>query len=135
MKSPLFILSTLLFTMSSSSFSQPVKWQDWSEQIFAKATTEDKLVLVDLSAEWCAFCKKMDETTWQNQEVFNSINNHYIPVRIEDEKHPLLAEKFRQYGRPAFLILDQKQQILFKKTGYFEPRFTHWTLEAVAAGE
>ena len=65
-------------------------WQRWSDQQFQQADKEGKLVLLDLSAEWCSFCKQMDAVTYQDPKVLALIEKHYIPVRIVDEHEPEL---------------------------------------------
>jgi len=108
-----------------------VAWRDWSEAVFREAKAEEKLVLLDLSAEWCAFCRKMDATTWQDPEVIRVIGEDYVPVRIVDEKAPLLAERFRHHGRPAVVIYDADGHELLRKRGYLEPLWMRWLLQAV----
>lgn len=53
------------------------------EEARAQASKENKLLLIDIGAEWCAPCRTMNETTWRNDEVvrwlgspsrFNSMN-------------------------------------------------------------
>jgi uncharacterized protein YyaL (SSP411 family) len=36
-----------------SARHQPVKWQEWGEEAFARAAQEDKPVLLDIGAVWC----------------------------------------------------------------------------------
>lgn len=108
-----------------------VAWRDWSEAVFREAKAEGKLVLLDLNAEWCAFCRKMDATTWQDPEVIRVIGEDYVPVQIVDERAPLLAERFRDYGRPAVVIYDADGHELLRKRGYLKPLWMRWLLQAV----
>jgi len=77
-----------------------VLWQHWSSALFEKAKNENRLVLVDFAAEWCHFCKKMDQTTWRDAEVLTAIKSGYISVRVQDEIDTDPADKYRRYGRP-----------------------------------
>jgi thiol:disulfide interchange protein len=108
-----------------------IRWQRWSPELFKQAKKENRLVLVDFAADWCHFCKKMDQTTWQDPEVLAAIKADYIPVRVQDEIDTALAEKYRRYGRPAIAILDGDGKEIFKKRGYQEPRQMLWTLQGV----
>ena len=116
-------------------FAEPqaggVAWEKWSTKAFQRASEENRLVLLDLSAEWCAFCKKMDATTWRDTRVLELIRQHYVPMRIEDEVQPALAEQFRRYGRPAVVIFDHQGEELVSKKGYLKPQWMAWMLEAV----
>ncbi len=108
-----------------------VPWQSWSDAAFAQAKEGDKLVLLDLSAEWCAYCRKMDETTWRNPAVLAAIEQDYVPIQIVDEKDPELAERYRQHGRPAVIIMDADGKELMRKRGYMKPQWMEWMLQAV----
>lgn len=113
------------------SRSKEVEWNRWTPAIFEQAKKDKRLILVDFSAEWCGFCKKMDKTTWRDPQVLAVINENFIPVKVEDEVDPELAEKYRDYGRPAMIVLDADGKEVFKKTGYQTPQFMLWTLQGV----
>ena len=49
--------------------TQPIAWQPWSDDVFARAKREHKFVLLDLEAVWCHWCHVMDETTYRDPEV------------------------------------------------------------------
>ncbi|WP_456405201.1 thioredoxin family protein [Thiolapillus sp.] len=126
-----FPVATMLL-VSTALAGGAVAWQSWSDAAFAQAKEGDKLVLVDLSAEWCAYCKKMDATTWRDPKVLAAIDKDYIPVKIVDEQDPELAARYRQYGRPAVVILDADGAELMRKRGYMKPQWMAWMLQAVA---
>ncbi|HEC07449.1 MAG TPA: DUF255 domain-containing protein, partial [Thiolapillus brandeum] len=112
-KAFLSLLFLPLLSMALADGSVP--WKDWSDAAFDQAKAENKLVLVDLSAEWCAYCKKMDATTWQDAKVLAAIEQDYVPIQIVDEKALELAERYRQYGRPAVIIMDAEGKELMRK--------------------
>lgn len=109
-----------------------IEWNRWTPDVFKRAKKQNRLVLVDFAADWCDFCKKMDMTTWRDPQVLESIRSHYIPVRVQDEIDPELAKKYRNYGRPAIVVLNGDGVEIIKKTGYLKPLLMHWMLEGVA---
>ncbi len=108
-----------------------VPWQPWTDEVFARARSENRLVLVDLSAQWCGYCRKMDATTWKDPKVIAAIEKHYVPVKVVDEKDPELAARYRDYGRPAVIILDADGAEVMRKRGYMKPQWMEWMLQAV----
>ncbi len=111
--------------------STALEWKRWTPSVFAEAKEKKRLVLVDFAAQWCSFCKKMDQTTWKDPQVLAIIAKNYIPVRVDDEIDTELAEKYRDYGRPAIIVLNAEGKEIFKKTGYQAPQWMLWTLQGV----
>ncbi|MDH5572168.1 MAG: DUF255 domain-containing protein [Gammaproteobacteria bacterium] len=110
-----------------------IQWQEWSNEIFARAKTENKLILLDLMTESCQFCKKMDATTYQDKQVITNIQQHYIPVRVDRDRNHALARQYARYSTPATIIYNDKGEEVIKRIGYIQPRFMYWMLEAVTA--
>ena len=119
------------FLMNAAVAGGSVPWQSWSDGVFQQARQEQRLVLVDLSAQWCTYCRKMDATTWQDSKVLAAVSKHYIPVKIVDEEDPELAARYRDYGRPAVLILDADGKEIMRRRGYMKPQWMEWMLQAV----
>jgi thiol:disulfide interchange protein len=128
----LFLLATTSIWADTPTTEDGPQWQRLTPELVQRARQENRLLLVDLAAEWCQFCKKMDRSTWPDPKVLESIDKYYIPVRIQDEDQPELAEKYRQYGRPAFFVLNGNGEEVMRKRGYLEARFMHWMLEGIA---
>jgi len=125
------IILLLLCPAWSQAAEPEIAWHSWSGDQFRRAGDEGKLVLLDLSAEWCAFCKRMDATTWKDPKVVALVERHYLPVRITDEADPELAGRYRDHGRPALVIYDAQGRELLRKRGYLKPLWMQWLLEAV----
>ncbi|MCW9025527.1 MAG: DUF255 domain-containing protein [Gammaproteobacteria bacterium] len=110
-----------------------INWQPWSKDIFLQAKAQNKLVLLDLVAEWCEFCKKMEATTYKDSAVIKNIKTNYIAVRADRDKNKLLGQRYENYGTPATIIFNNESTELIKRRGYIQPQFMAWMLEAVAA--
>ncbi len=128
----IFLLSSFNILAIDNSPSQ-INWQNWSPDVFAQAEKEDKLVLLDLIAEWCVYCKKMDQVTYRDQQVIKAINKNYIAVRADQDKHPALAQRYKNYGRPATVVYTSAGTEVIKRRGYMEPQIMFWMLDTVAA--
>jgi len=109
-----------------------LNWHEWSPKVFEQAQREGRLVLLDLTAQGCQFCRKMDMTTYQDPQVIDSIHRNYIPVRVDEDVQLELAERYKNYGRPTTIIFDGKGTEIIKRRGYLRPQWMVWLLEAVA---
>src|SRR6266700_2398786 len=68
-----------------------IEWQPWSPDIFERAKTEHRFVLLDLGAVWCHWCHVMDETTYRDPRVVQLIGQRFVAVRVDQDARPDLA--------------------------------------------
>ncbi len=126
------LMASTGYAMENAVLDSGPQWRTWSPEVFEQARRDNRLVLVDLVADWCSFCKKMDRTTYRDPAVLDAIDESYIPVRADPEKHPQLPPRFADYGRPSTVILAPDGSEVLKKQGYLKPQWMLWTLQAVA---
>jgi len=99
-----------------------IEWQAWSDNIFEKAKAEKKLVLLDLGARWCHWCHVMDELTYSDPEVIKLLREKYIPVHVDQDARPDLANRYEDYGWPATIVFKWDGTELAKRQGYIPPK-------------
>jgi len=107
---------------------QTIQWQQWSDKTFALAQEQDKLVLLDITAKWCQFCKKMAAVTYQDAEVIKIINKHYIAVKADIEEDNTIQQLYGSFGVPGTIILSADKKELNKRLGYISPQQMQWHL-------
>nr|WP_320132413.1 cytochrome c biogenesis protein CcdA [uncultured Holophaga sp.] len=93
------------------------------EAALARARQENRMVLVDVYADWCAQCKELDEKTWPDPEVKEWIQAHAVPVRIDTDKvRKDLAGSLAIRSYPTVILLDGQGRELRRLQGYQGPR-------------
>jgi thiol:disulfide interchange protein DsbD len=65
----------------------------------AQAKTENKPLVLDLHAEWCAPCRKLERLTFPDPRV-KALLEQTIFLRIDTDKYPDLAERLGVEGLP-----------------------------------
>src|SRR5436309_10267591 len=63
-----------------------IGWRDWGEKAFQEAQVADKPILLAISAVWCHWCHVMDETSYSDPEVIRTINERYVPIRVDNDR-------------------------------------------------
>jgi uncharacterized protein YyaL (SSP411 family) len=111
-----------------SAAHQPIDWNEWGENVFAKAKAEDKPILLDIGAVWCHWCHVIDRESYENPEIAKIINEHFIPVKVDRDERPDVDARYQsavsaisgQGGWPltGFLLPDGKP---FFGGTYFPP--------------
>ncbi|WP_306598200.1 protein-disulfide reductase DsbD [Geothrix sp. 21YS21S-2] len=100
--------------------------QTWLEQdlegALAKAKAGNKVVLVDIYADWCAQCKELDENTWPDPAVASWIRENAVAIRIDtDRVRKDLAGKLQIRSYPTVILLDAEGRELRRSMGFQKP--------------
>ena len=111
-----------LFTSGddSQSTTESLNWNTDLNSAITTAKNTNKLVLVDVYAPWCGYCKEMDKNTFQNPQVQEKLSN-YVLVKVNGDENPDFVMKYQIYGYPTVLILDPDGNIVKTVSGYQEP--------------
>ena len=85
-----------------------IAWMPWGAQAFQRAQSEDKPILLSISAVWCHWCHVMDETSYSDAGVIDAINADFVPIRVDNDRRPDVNARYNMGGWPttAFLAPD-----------------------------
>ncbi|RLE24383.1 MAG: hypothetical protein DRJ65_09975 [Acidobacteria bacterium] len=99
-----------------------VQWaQTWDAALF-RARSEEKVVLVTFYADWCIWCKKLEDTTLADSSVVSFLAEKTVPVRLDvDGAGRELSDEYRVDGLPTVLILKNDGTELGRIPGYLPP--------------
>jgi uncharacterized protein YyaL (SSP411 family) len=89
---PLALLSVVAvatFTCAgpiASLFQSPsnqIQWRTDLNEGHEQAVAENKPMLIVFDADWCKYCEKMDDKTFNDSSVSSYVNEKFIPVRLD----------------------------------------------------
>jgi uncharacterized protein YyaL (SSP411 family) len=109
-----------------------IRWHEWEPKAFERARREDKPILLSLSAVWCHWCHVMDETTYSDEAVIAEINEHYVPIRVDNDRRPDINLRYNMGGWPTTAFLTPDGDILTGAT-YLPPERMSPLLSQLAA--
>ena len=66
----------------------PVDWLPWSEEAFAKAKREDKLVFLSIGYSTCHWCHVMERESFENDAIAAVMNRHFVNIKVDREERP-----------------------------------------------
>lgn len=66
----------------------PVDWVPWSDEAFKEAKRLNKLVLISVGYSACHWCHVMAHECFEDQEVADLMNAHFINVKVDREERP-----------------------------------------------
>jgi TolA-binding protein len=85
-----------------------IAWTHTLSAGLAQASLENKLIIVDLVADWCGWCRQMETQTWANPKIIQ-LTQQYVFLRLNGEKEKdgiELVEKFQVDGYPTVMLLN-----------------------------
>lgn len=92
-------------------------------QARALAERENKPLLIDFSAYWCAWCRKLDIEVFSQPEIRARIEKDYVFVRMdsEDPETRPLMRQYNIHGYPTLLVTRADGTPLYRLPVVFDP--------------
>ncbi len=107
-----------------------INWLEWGKEAFEKAKKEDKPVLLDLTAVWCHWCHVMDMNSYSDDIIVETVNNDFVPIKVDIDKRPDIRERYNMGGFPSTVFLNPDGYTITGET-YVPPDRLKLILEAV----
>lgn len=79
---PIFLFIGSVF--ASTGYSQSLD-PTALDKALESAKTNDKKVLIDVYAEWCPYCEKMQTEVYTETDIIDAVNEHFYLVKINIE--------------------------------------------------
>ncbi len=100
--------------------SSEIRWEEWTSEAFDRARSENKLVLLSIGASWCHWCHVLDRTSYSDPEVAETVNDRFVPIRVEADHRPDIQDRYLMGGWPTTAVLTPDGRILTGAT-YMPP--------------
>lgn len=104
----------------TSSVHTNLDWKSYTPEIFEQAQAENKLVLLEVGANWCHWCHVMDEKTYSDPTVEEYLTSNFVLTREDQDARPDLSAAYIEWGWPAIIIQNAQGQDLKRLKGYQE---------------
>jgi YHS domain-containing protein/thioredoxin-related protein len=117
----LLTAAALLSCGSNAARGWEVRWQTDLKTAAREARRQQKPMLVEFTASWCGYCRRMKQTTFRDREVIRHVNGCFVPVSVDADKNRELMRAVGVTGLPTTVIISPKFEIVKKITGYQTP--------------
>ncbi len=108
-------------TPPSSSELPHIEWASWSPEAFARAASENKLILLDVGIEGCTACRWMYEDTYEDPAVIARVTEHFVAISVDADVEPDLGEVYGPWGWPATIFMAPDGTHVLKVRGNKRP--------------
>lgn len=98
--------------------SRGIGWQTDFAAACRQATSQQRPLLVMVTAPWCGYCRKMFQETFIDGNVAKQINNGFVPVIVDTDVNSRVSEALGVQSLPTTLVLSPDRAILRTLTGF-----------------
>lgn len=104
--------------------TNPVDWYPWSEEAFNTARKEDKPIFLSIGYSTCHWCHVMAHESFEDQEVAEILNEHFISIKVDREERPDIDHIYMMVcqaltghgGWPLTIIMDADKKPFYAAT-------------------
>jgi YHS domain-containing protein len=104
----------------NSADAATLHWRNNLQEAAMESQRLNKPMLIEISAVWCRYCKKM-KRTFADAQVIRQVNGCFIPVEIDADKNQRLVEAVGADALPTTVIISSDFKLLKKIVGYHTP--------------
>ena len=72
----------------------PVHWYPWGTEALTKAEKEDKPIFLSIGYSTCYWCHVMEKECFEDEEVAQVLNEHFIAIKVDREERPDIDEQY-----------------------------------------
>ena len=126
-KIPAFILLSLSLTgliffigPASSIQTEEIQWHSYDNGM-ARGQFEKKKVFLHFTAAWCYYCGVMDKEAFKDPAIIASLNENFIPIKVDYDKEEKISRSYRVRGLPDTIFIAENGQIIGRRPGYIPP--------------
>jgi thioredoxin-like negative regulator of GroEL/YHS domain-containing protein len=108
----MFSACTAIAVVSSAEAQQAISWQANIPAAQQIAGQTNRLVLVHFWAPWCKPCMKLEAEVFSKPETIQTLNTHFVPVKINVDEASNLARQYNVTSLPTDVVLSPSGQLV-----------------------
>lgn len=115
-----FLLSLIIGCGEKGSLYPGIRWSYSFDEAKEVAQKEGKVLMVDFYADWCMWCRHLDNTTFKDQRVVE-LSKGFVPVKVDCVKNRITPRRYGIKGLPTILFIHPSGKVLKRIIGYKGP--------------
>jgi thioredoxin-like negative regulator of GroEL len=111
--------------------AQRIRWERNLDEAVKAARVSQRPLMVDFWAEWCGWCRRLDQTTYRDPNVVH-LSAAFVAVKVDTEgtqREVEFAGRYNVSSLPTIVFLSPEGRPLLRIDGYQGPGVFPQTLE------
>jgi thioredoxin-related protein len=122
-----------LFPTQASAQEGGIQWRYNYATARQEAKEKGRPLVLDFRRKNCVWCDKLEAETLSHPTIIKTINEHFIPLRLDGDFEPKLVQVLQIEAYPTVILADSEGKILGTMEGFKDaPRFQEGLLRALA---
>jgi thioredoxin-related protein len=106
------------FCCPPAAHAQGVQWRHDYNSARREAHEKGRALFLDFGTDNCYWCRRLDETTFQNPSIQRILNEQFIPIKVNASRSTFLAEALQIQAYPTIVLAATDGKILHTLEGY-----------------
>jgi len=103
-----------------------IPWTKDLDAALKQAAQQDKLIFMDIYADWCGPCKMMNKHTFSDAAVRERLAG-FVPLKVDADTDVKVAARYGTGALPTLAVLNPEGKLLMRTTGFRGPeQFAAW---------
>ena len=81
---------------------------------------QDKNVMLVFDQDSCVYCDLFKDNVLSDANVQKELNDNYIVVIVDVNRHPDVAGQYNVFGTPATIVINPDGNMVYRLEGYVE---------------
>ena len=97
-----------------------IPWSAVTADAFIDSHRTGKPILVYVTAEKCAFCRKMEKETWSDPRVAQAVRAGFVPLKLHADTHPEEIATLKIRAFPATVLVTPQGKPFAGRVGFVD---------------
>ena len=107
-------------SVAATAGAEQRQWLTSVDEALSQAQEHDQRILVDLYADWCGWCKRLEEEVFSTP-TFLSFVEDFVLLRVDTEdggEGSRLQRRYGAYSLPTTLVIDPSKAMIAEVKGF-----------------